>query len=185
MPAEETNPLDTLEIDLQKENIVSIVSRTSEIRGIHENKANEGVLIEGLYIGRIDIGEGTVAIAEGGVFVGSLRAGKLISDGHILRSREGEAAAGDARIDISGMVVLGPSSVCEVDAIYGELEVMRGARISARMEARGADRAAHELSRSHPAPVPVALTLNRAADRHADNELSAHDAAAPLQAEHA
>jgi cytoskeletal protein CcmA (bactofilin family) len=127
-----------LDIDLQAENIVSVVSATSEVRGTHKNKSNEGVLIEGTYIGSIDVGDGTVAIAKNAFFVGSLRAGKLISDGHILKEHQGESAGADDNIDIKGTVVLGPSSLTEVDSTYGDLEVMRGARIVARVTAREA-----------------------------------------------
>jgi cytoskeletal protein CcmA (bactofilin family) len=142
MPAPESTPTSTdLSIDLLAEKIVSIVSKTSEVTGSHKNASDEGLLIEGTFVGEIDVGNGTVAIAKGAVFVGSMRAGKLLSDGKILNDQpQGQAATTKGgRIDISGTIVLGPSSQTQVDCHYGELEVMRGAKILARLEARRSD----------------------------------------------
>lgn len=158
-----TQAATTLHFDPEAERIVSIISQTSEFQGNYKNRNDEGVLIEGFFLGSIDVGAGTVAIAKGATFVGSIKAGKLLNDGRILRAiQEGDylvetAQSGQSAptIDIGGLIVLGPNSLTEVDCLYGELEVQRGSRIHARFQVR--DVAAEPQPKTSPAHQQTGL----------------------------
>ncbi|WP_321820772.1 MULTISPECIES: hypothetical protein [unclassified Burkholderia] len=135
-----------LDINLQQENIISVISKSSEVQGVHKNNAGEGVLIEGIYDGTIDVGDGTVAVAAGATLIvrGYIRAGKLISDGTII---ENDDSRGKNKVDIESLLILGPKSVTSVGCEYGDLEVMRGARLMAAVTCREAARAVAAVER--------------------------------------
>lgn len=119
---QQTSPSPT-SLDYEREKIETVISPKSRFTGEFVSEDGQGIAIEGIGNGTIDVGQGTVVIGKGGEFSGSIRAGKLINMGRLLKHSENSLA------EISGDVVLGSSCQQHVDLVCDGLTVQPGAHL--------------------------------------------------------
>lgn len=111
----EVGGAEKLVINLEKEMITSIISRSSEMSG--NIKSPEGYRIDGSLEGNIT-SDTTVIVTEGARVLGQVRAARVI----VLGTVEGS-------IDCSGQLIIAKSAVVSGEIIYKDIVTYQGATI--------------------------------------------------------